>query len=358
MAAHGRPDAKRRKTGSGFAPKPSGPSPAPDSPRAGPSHAYEGTKLGTLPGTRPTRILLGHWSKSNEENIENQHAVYGILGRNDVFRVKLVRETRDGRYVDGNFPAAPGALWVAYDEVIMEPHLRLLARPEIKEYCRVRQYQIDQGETSEEKEKNEVKAAKEAQARVGGNSAIIKHTAVTSVTDTSDNVVEPQSCKQRGPSGLRISRRIEAKTLAESKAQAGQDKMDRDESHVNGRSHHSLGGIKGLNSRVNNTRLEGTVSHLECTAATVAEKESAVATTAVTAPCRFAASGDMQRQNQVRESLKVRAASECAKVYDGLKFERKSTGPFAGKLVARGRSSISMERDYVEYRVLTRPSLL
>ncbi|KAG4268209.1 hypothetical protein FPRO04_14809, partial [Fusarium proliferatum] len=89
-----------------------------------------------LLGTRPTRILLGHWAKSDEPDPKNRHAVYGILGQNSMFGAKLVRETRDGRLIDGTFPTGGGALWIAYEEVTFEPHLRSLARNEVKEYCR------------------------------------------------------------------------------------------------------------------------------------------------------------------------------------------------------------------------------
>ncbi|KAH7108599.1 hypothetical protein B0J13DRAFT_416909, partial [Dactylonectria estremocensis] len=120
-----------------------------------------------LPGTRPTRILLGYWKGSSEPSLKDRHAVYGILGQNDMFRVKLVRETRDGRFVDGNFPIGAGALWIQYEEVEFEDHLKPLARHEIKEYCRVRQWQLDHGETPDERAANEVKAVQEAQVRAG-----------------------------------------------------------------------------------------------------------------------------------------------------------------------------------------------
>ncbi|KAJ4306981.1 hypothetical protein N0V88_000355 [Collariella sp. IMI 366227] len=99
--------------------------------------------LDPLLGTRPTRILVGYWNRSSEPDPINKHAVFGILGANDMFRVKLARETRDGRTVNGNFPGGPGALWIHWDDVVFEPHLRGMTRQEIKEYCRIRQYQID-----------------------------------------------------------------------------------------------------------------------------------------------------------------------------------------------------------------------
>ena len=45
---------------------------------------------------------------------------------------------------------------------------------------------------------------------------------------------------------------------------------------------------------------------------------------------------------------------DSSKVYNGMKYERKQTGPFAGKLASNG-TIISIDgEDYVEYRVLTK----
>ncbi|KAK8094635.1 tRNA splicing endonuclease subunit [Apiospora hydei] len=45
---------------------------------------------------------------------------------------------------------------------------------------------------------------------------------------------------------------------------------------------------------------------------------------------------------------------DSSKIYNGTKYERKQTGPFAGKLASNG-TIISIDgEDYVEYRVLTK----
>ncbi|KAG5919085.1 hypothetical protein E4U61_001192 [Claviceps capensis] len=79
------------------------------------------------------RILVGYWRESKEP-APVQHAVYGILSKDGTPRFKLVPETR--------------STWIIHDEVILEPHLREPNRLEMKEYCRARQRQIDQGEAS------------------------------------------------------------------------------------------------------------------------------------------------------------------------------------------------------------------
>ncbi|KAM4056458.1 hypothetical protein HRG_003351 [Hirsutella rhossiliensis] len=38
-----------------------------------------------LPGTRPTRILLGYWKQSSEPDPRDRHAVYGILDHDNKF---------------------------------------------------------------------------------------------------------------------------------------------------------------------------------------------------------------------------------------------------------------------------------
>ncbi|KAM9874078.1 hypothetical protein VD0002_g6387 [Verticillium dahliae] len=117
-------------------------------------------------GTRPTKIVVGYWKASNAPNERDRHAVVGVLGINDMFRVRVVRETRDGRYVSGNFPVGAGALWIRWHEMEPEPHLKDLNQNEVKEYVRARQYPVDRGETETQKVQNETHAVIIAQQRV------------------------------------------------------------------------------------------------------------------------------------------------------------------------------------------------
>lgn len=103
------------------------------------------------------RILVGHWRESTEPD-PDQHAVYGILSRDDKLRFKVVAETRDGRHITGHCPSQ-GDSWIVHQEVVLEPHLRHLNRLEMKHYCRVRRTQMDDGEEEEDLEANMIKAA-------------------------------------------------------------------------------------------------------------------------------------------------------------------------------------------------------
>jgi hypothetical protein len=68
---------------------------------------------------------------------------------------------------------------------------------------------------------------------------------------------------------------------------------------------------------------------------------------------------EVQRLNKVwarQESLRIRASADDAKMFGGIKYERKASGPFTGKLVSQGTIINIDGEDYVEYRVLTKPS--
>lgn len=393
----GRPDSKRRRVSGGFASiNPGGSNSPPErspllpsQPALQPRPPHVPKLHGPLPGTRPTRILLGFWKGSSEEDPRDRHAVYGILGQNDMFRVKVVRETRDGRFVDGNFPTGAGALWIQYEEVEFEPHLKPLQRSEIKEYCRVRQYQLDQGEVPEERVNNEIRAVHEAQARAGSGYRHV-HQAIApyhpTVADDSDLTNGRSDVGGAQQHELRQSRRGESRTTPRqsfnendmrqtSRAYAAEQEPSRPDSRAMNRVH-SSDGMERTNAlaRREIARVEAAQGradrhalHRERAAALVADAAAAAAAAVVASAPSPATNGrppfheseDMQRLNKVwarQESLRLKAGAEDAKMYDGVKYERKTNGPFIGKLVSQGTIINIDGEDYVEYRVLTKPS--
>ncbi|KAF4343387.1 hypothetical protein FBEOM_2685 [Fusarium beomiforme] len=384
-------DAKRRRTSGGFAPANPPPSNGPViehtpiQPAPGGPQPIRHT-VDPLPGTRPTRILIGYWAKSDQPDPRDRHAVYGILGQNDMFRVKLVRETRDGRFMEGNFPAGAGALWIAYEEVAFEPHLKNLARNEIKEYCRVRQYQIDMGEKAEDRTANETKAVYEAQARAAGTN--YKPPAPLSIAPAlprlpGDHVEEPDHTGRMGYGGheLRQSRRVEAARMdnaarAESRqsyveidpppqpAPAPRQTTSRTSMNNNAIERTSLLAEREI-ARVElaQERAHMQAANRERAAAAAAQAAQAAAANipgmAVNGRQQLHERDEMQRLNKVwarQESLRLRTNAEDAKMYAGVKYERKTQGPFTGKLVSQGTIINIDGEDYVEYRVLTKPS--
>ncbi|KAI0911061.1 hypothetical protein F4824DRAFT_313968 [Ustulina deusta] len=368
-----RHDAKRRRITSSLAPErppnnlpghPQTPNPAHPSQASTPTGVvrppYPGM-LDSLPGTRPTRILVGCWSKSAVEDDRERHAVYGILGANDMFRVKLVRETLDGRYVDGNFPAGAGALWIPYEEVIFLRHIAHLSRPEMKEYVRVRQSQIDAGEKEDEKVSNETKAVYEAQTRVahinrGGQpsaSVLARQAMAAEREEAQDHAKGPPNS---GGHELRNPRRdvmprnehpmprhpLPDPTIPHFTRPSSIDPVDR---------------VQGLASR-EVARMEAVQMRHD----RQHQNRFPIGNPPPIEPVdhhrhHFQENRDrMQKIWVSQEQSRIRAGVEDAKIHMGVKYERKQNGPFSGKLVSQGAILTIDGEDYVEYRVLTKPS--
>jgi hypothetical protein len=382
-----RPD-KRRRTSNGYTtinPSPSGSvGPEPVQPQQLPQvMPIRSNTLDPLLGTRPTRILLGYWKGSSEPDPKNRHAVYGILGQNDMFRVKLVRESRDGRFVDGNFPTGAGALWIQWEEVEFEPHLKPLLRSEIKEYCRVRQWQIDHGETMEQRAANEKQAVIEAQARAGAG---FKHVnqPIAPAPPPQPPAMEDYDIQREETNGirpvpgaggheLRQSRRVDARSenrpirqaIPDDEARPGSRPLNPEAlERASTLARREIARVEAAQGRADRHAI-----HRERAAAAAADAANAAAAAAAAASTptpphmngrmRFHESDDMQRLNKVwarQETMRMKAGAEDAKMYDGIKYERKATGPFMGKLVSQGTIINIDGEDYVEYRVLTKPS--
>ncbi|CZS89529.1 uncharacterized protein RAG0_00889 [Rhynchosporium agropyri] len=273
---------------------------------------------------KPYGVLLGYWLDSAELRIEDKHAVYGVLSETDCFRVKVQRLTRDGRYVDSNFPIGAGALWLSYKKVVLEPHLTSLTRPEVKEYCRIRQREQVNKETEKERRANELRAVDQARINVAKKGQ-----------DTSADV--PASPELEIRHSARSENRASARHQAE--ADAAADRVRKEKAEAMERQHEK-------------TRKE------------VAIAEAAMAETAA-----------MELKNNLKKLNKVWVAQHAAmnpkapappgpsettdgevKYHHGIKYERKQNGPFQGKLVSQAQILSIDGEDYVEYRILTKPS--
>ncbi|KAH6621126.1 hypothetical protein B0J18DRAFT_466739 [Chaetomium sp. MPI-SDFR-AT-0129] len=383
-----RPENKKRRLAGSFGV----PSESPKSSQA---------SLDNIPGTRPTRILIGYWKQSSEEDPVNKHAVFGILGANDMFRVKLTRETRDGRTVIGNFPAGAGALWIHWDEVEFEPHLRKLSRNEIKEYCRVRQRQLDHGENPADRHANENQAVYEAQKRI----AVSLATGIPIRRDDPDLL--PLAMKGTGSVGPGSGHPSASFAPGRPSEEPRQSRRTENGRHplpdVDFRSANRTPTGPGPNSAAlerTNTLARREIARLEAAqaradmraasretslgpvAAAAAAAAAGLTPTAHTVPSHGSqpihgntnTNGTGQGneahhfQNNVSRLNKVWEAQEAnrlrtpggggddAKIHMGVKYQRKQSGPFQGKLVSQGMIITIDGEDYVEYRVLTKPT--
>ncbi|TVY18303.1 hypothetical protein LARI1_G004739 [Lachnellula arida] len=284
----------------------------------------EGTQA--TPGTpgKPLGILLGYWSESDEPRLEDKHAVFGVLSGTDCFRVKVQRVTRDGRYVDGNFPIGAGALWLHYDKVIFEPHLASLSRPEVKEYCRIRQKDLENRESEKERKANELKAVEQAKAIVA--------------QEGTSNGIEPRvpPLEMETRHSARSEHKMAARQQVEADATAEKARKEKSEAierqHEKSRKEIAL--AEAVIQEAAQQELKNNIKKLN--KVWVAQQ----AATSSTSPRPAAAS----------------VATDEVKFHNGIKYERKQNGPFQGKLVSSAQILSIDGEDYVEYRVLTKPS--
>ncbi|KAH9907768.1 hypothetical protein F4778DRAFT_446348 [Xylariomycetidae sp. FL2044] len=333
--------------------------------------------LEPLDGTRPTRILVGCWSKSSAAEDRDRHAVYGILGANDMFRVKLVRETMDGRYKDGNFPVGAGALWIPYEDVKFLPHLAVLTRAEVKEYVRVRQSQIDMGEKDEDRVSNETRAVYDAQRRA---SMLAKPGPAAHSAPRQHQLAQDRRAMRNSPKiephvpghelrhdeyqPSRHDLRHGARQEMPTRASTAQQRMPLHENETRQPEMVPLGHHPGGDTleHVQNVA-NREVARIEASQVrNNLQNADRAAFTAVNTPQhhRQHFQDNVHRMQQVwvqQEQGRLKTVNEdTPKMHMGVKYERRTNGPFAGKLVSQGQIISIDGEDYVEYRVLTKPS--
>ncbi|ORY60036.1 uncharacterized protein BCR38DRAFT_52565 [Pseudomassariella vexata] len=335
--------------------------------------------LENLPGARPTRILVGCWSRSPPARDEDKHAVTGILGANDMFRVKLMKETMDGRPVDAEFPTGAGALWIPYEEVKFLNHVKDLTRPEMKEYCRVRQAQIDGGETEEQRVSNETKAVYEAQRRAAANpkaagpaGAVGSRNSLNGPTPVDYNMRDspkPEPIPMPAHE-LRHSRR----DMMHNDGRGGRHSMPEADMRPASRTQ-SLDPLERTNNlarrevakmesaqlrqeRHNAHRIAMSNASSAAAANNAMLQESVVRMNEVWQKQEAQRMQGIQSMQQQQQQMQTMGAgnSDDIKMHEGMRYERKQTGPFAGKLVSQGVIISIDGEDYVEYRVLTKPT--
>lgn len=265
---------------------------------------------------KPNGVLLGYWADSSEPRVEDKHAAYGVLGNNDCFRIKVQKITRDGRYVDGNFPVGAGAMWLHYDKVVFEPQFAVLSRPEIKEFVRIRQRDLESRESEKDRKMNEAKAIREAKERVANEGL------------------------NKGIERGRPSPETEIRHSARSEQRAAVRQQTDAESVAEAARREKVEAREKQNEK--------------------ARREVAMAEAAMQEAAQAELKNNLKKLNKVWVAQQAGSGSgtpsEEVKFHNGIKYERKQNGPFQGKLVSSAQILSIDGEDYVEYRVLTKPS--
>ncbi|ATZ56326.1 hypothetical protein BCIN_13g01670 [Botrytis cinerea B05.10] len=271
-------------------------------------------------------ILLGFWADSDQKNDKDKHAVFGtiVLNSNHRFRFMIRKSTRDGRVVLGNFPQGPGNYQVQYEKIVLEEHLSGLKRSEVEQYILIRQKEILEGGNcdSRSQQLNTVRLAKAAVASEHPQGANLSGQSI------SDPDPEPEKYqRQREISGGKIAERQQPPHIHG----ANEDSTDNtlaDQSAPHRKSSAEQQLAKSMN-KLNKTweaqqaakpQQPATSTHLEGTA-----------------------NGSSSTKDNV-------------KIHDGITYTRRQNGMLKGIHLGAPRILNIDGEDYVEYRVLTKPS--
>jgi hypothetical protein len=281
---------------------------------------------------KPTGVLLGYWVDSDSPRVEDKHAAYGVLGHNDCFRIKVQKITRDGRYIDGNFPIGAGAMWLHYDKVVFEPQFQSMSRPEVKEYVRIRQQDLENRESEKERKMNESKAIKQAKEVVAGLG--LNNGIGIGAEKTRTQIVQTE-VRHSARSEQRSSSRPSSSRLSSSNHQVEPTPDPAAE-------------------RARKEKIEARERQNEKT-----RKEVAMAEAVLQEAAQAELKNNLKKLNKVwvaQQASTPGTPGDEVKYHHGIKYERKQTGPFQGKLVSSAQILSIDGEDYVEYRVLTKPS--
>lgn len=302
-------------------------------------------------------VLLGYWKESSEPRPEDKHAVYGVLGSGDSFRVKVQRVTRDGRHVDGNFPVGAGAMWINYNALVLEPQLMGMSRGEIKEYVRIRQRDIEGLESENNRRANEQKAireAKEVVAESNHDSKIVSDIEVR----YSARSEQRTTARQQAEADAMAERSRREKTEARER----QNEITRREVALAEANLHEAAQVQEAAQtefRNNLKRLNKVwVAQKAATTPGASARTSPAAVPLPTPPANFptpAANAPVANEsaaNMPAPPPKRAWAPNEVKYHDGIKYEVKEYGPFQGKMASEARLIQIDGKDYVEYRIL------
>lgn len=350
-----------------------------------------------LPESKSSGVLLGFWADSDQVRDEDKHAVCGVLSENDSFRVKVQRLTRDGRHVDGNYPAGTGAMWIPYDKLVLDSMLQDLSRPQIKEYCRMRQRDLEHRESDKERHAHEARAVQAAKSYYvpvkGPNGMAPNPFEQYRRADAIYSHPIPQpgvEVRHSSRSEQKHQARQQAEADAEAAARARQEHLEARE-RQNEQSRREIAANEALIQERAQQELRHNIKKLN--KVWVAQKSHGVASPSgggsvngVNGGFAGSADGSINDGNGARSGSEVNGegvhgamnggtngvrngnmngngAMEGVQMnevrfYNGIKYERKTYGPWAGKLVSSTPQLIQIDGDdYVEYRVLTKPNL-
>ncbi|KAF3768228.1 hypothetical protein M406DRAFT_326823 [Cryphonectria parasitica EP155] len=319
-------------------------------------------------------VILGYW-RNSEAPEPDKHVVEGFIDSCSRLRTRIRPYNRDGKIITDSYPLKSGSRgsWVTFHNVVFDDYLVNLDQQQVKEYVKIRT-KLMARDTADGSKNDNTLAVKQAirtcQARgpppKGAPPPLIAYGAT--IPDAA-RISYSQAEKRRRTASANAAasastpevlarRNSPAITPVPSSRQSSQMPVfcTSQRPLAPADPHHERGPRL---ERAQNLALNA-VSRIEANQAKVEQRD------AYAASHNGHAGGDSFRENidrlnndwSAQETHRIRTGNENAKIHMGVKYERKTNGPFAGKLVSQG-AIISIDgEDYVEYRVLTKPTFI
>ncbi|KID83175.1 hypothetical protein MGU_09538 [Metarhizium guizhouense ARSEF 977] len=322
----------------------------------------------SLGGPEVRGVLLGSWRDSNVPDDKKKHAVVGFIDVRDRLRTRIQPNTQKGESLAEDYPLPPGTgrRWVTFERVIFSDHLIGLDQFQVKEYTRIRS-DVPPEESEEQCMAAESSAVQEAIRRVEENPALGKPIRPLAIAYGPNIPEHPQPPVRPDPKRRQVSigfAPVNPAALSEPELPANRLHSVKAAKRISALAQREIARVEAAQGRADYHAI-----NREQAAVAAANVATAAAAAASNILIDHHHKGNdrllsneseyMQRLNEVlarQDTLRMKGGPYDAKVYDGVKYERKATGPFKGKLVSQGTIINIDGEDHVEYRVLTKPS--
>lgn len=325
----------------------------------------------SLGGPEVRGVLLGTWRDSNVPDDKKKHAVVGFIDVRDRLRTRIQPNTKKGESLAEDYPLPPGTgrRWVTFERVIFSDHLIGLDQFQVKEYTRIRS-DVPPEESEEQRMAAESSAVQEAIRRVEENPALGKPIRPPAIAYGPNIPKHPQPSVRPDPKRRQVSigfAAVNPAALSEPELPANRLHSVKAAERMSALAQREIARVEAAQRRADHHAIDR--EQAAVAAADVATAAAAAAAAASNILIDHHHKGNsrllsnkseyMQRLNEVlarQDTLRMKGGRYDAKVYDGVKYERKATGPFKGKLVSQGTIINIDGEDHVEYRVLTKSS--
>ncbi|KAH6711044.1 hypothetical protein BKA61DRAFT_488109 [Leptodontidium sp. MPI-SDFR-AT-0119] len=332
---------------------------------------------------KPVRgVIIGVWRDSDQPDDEDKHVIFGFIDIHDRLRTRIYGMNRRGEEVIGNAPTGAGGCWVTFERVIFDSHLAKLSPAEVKEYVKIRS-ETKPELTQQERDEADAKAVLKAKAAVAQQEAALPvvlepHLSSLSRPEVKEYVrirqreqENRESDKERRANELKAAHQAKI-NVAEKGLDTGADVPASPELEIR----HSARSENRVSAR-HQAEAEAAAERVRKEKAEARERQHEKTRKEVAlAEAIIQESAQMELKNNLKKLNKVWIAQQAAtttprasvppgpsevvdsevKYHHGIKYERKQNGPFQGKLVSQAQILSIDGEDYVEYRILTKPS--